>query len=137
LEKEIHSTGFFQQKAKSIKNCCVMLLEKHNGVVPQTMEELTALPGVGRKTANVLLGNAFGIPGLAVDTHVRRISQLLGLTENDNPEKIEFDLMEVVPKKEWSLFSHLLMEHGRKTCVARKPKCAECCLADVCPSCNV
>ncbi len=134
LEREIHPTGFFRNKTKSIKMCCGAIVERHNGEVPSTMEELTKLGGVGRKTANVVLGNAFGIPGVVVDTHVKRISQRLGITENQNPDKIEGDLMEIVPKEEWTLFSHLLIDHGRKTCQARSPKCRECNIAELCPS---
>ncbi len=134
LEREIHPTGFFRNKTKSIKLCCGAIVERHNGQVPSTMEELTKLGGVGRKTANVVLGNVFGIPGVVVDTHVKRISQRLAITENQNPDKIEGDLMKIVPKEEWTLFSHLLIDHGRKTCQARSPKCRECNIAELCPS---
>jgi endonuclease III len=126
LEEEIRPTGFYRNKAKSIQKCCQELGKRFGGEVPKTLEDLVTLPGVGRKTANVILGNAFGIPGIAVDTHVRRVSQRIGLTKNDDPVKIEFDLMEIVPKEEWTHFSNLLIWHGRKTCVARKPLCGIC-----------
>jgi endonuclease-3 len=126
LEEEIRPTGFYRNKAKSIQKCCRELEKRFGGEVPNTLEDLVALPGVGRKTANVILGNAFGIPGIVVDTHVRRVSQRIGLTRNDDPVKIEFDLMEIVPKEEWTHFSNLLVWHGRKTCVARKPLCGIC-----------
>jgi len=126
LEGEIRPTGFYRNKAKSIQKCCQELLKRFGGHVPKTLEELVTLPGVGRKTANVLLGNAFGIPGIVVDTHVHRVSQRIGLTKNDDPVKIEFDLMEIVPEEEWTHFSNLLVWHGRRTCVARKPLCGIC-----------
>ena len=126
LEQEIRPTGFYRNKAKSIQKCCQELVKRFGGEVPKSLEDLVTLPGVGRKTANVILGNAFGIPGIAVDTHVRRVSQRIGLTKNDDPVKIEFDLMEIVPKEEWTHFSSLLVWHGRKTCVARKPFCGIC-----------
>lgn len=126
LEEDIRPTGFFRNKAKTIQKCCQELLARFNGKVPDTLEALITLPGVGRKTANVLLGNAFGIPGIVVDTHVQRISQRIGLTEKDDPVKIEFDLMEVVPKEEWTHVSNLLIWHGRRTCIARKPHCDQC-----------
>jgi len=126
LEEEIRPTGFYRNKAKSIQKCCQELVKRFRGDVPKTLEDLVTLPGVGRKTANVILGNAFGIPGIAVDTHVHRVSRRIGLTKNDDPVKIEFDLMEVVPKEEWTHFSSLLIWHGRKTCVARKPLCEIC-----------
>ena len=126
LEEDIRPTGFYRNKAKSIQKCCQELVNRFGGKVPQTLEDLVTLPGVGRKTANVILGNAFGIPGIVVDTHVHRVSQRIGLTKNDDPVKIEFDLMEIVPKEEWTHFSNLLIWHGRKTCVARKPLCEIC-----------
>ena len=126
LEEEIRPTGFYRNKARSIQKCCQELVKRFGGEVPKTLEELVTLPGVGRKTANVILGNAFGVPGIAVDTHVRRVSQRIGLTKNDDPVKIEFDLMEIVPKEEWSHFSNLLIWHGRKTCTAKKPLCGIC-----------
>ena len=125
LEKNIRPTGFYRNKAKSIQKCCQELVARFGGEVPKNLEELVTLPGVGRKTANVILGNAFGIPGIIVDTHVHRVSQRIGLTKNDDPVKIEFDLMEIVPKEEWTHFSNLLVWHGRKMCVARKPLCED------------
>ncbi len=132
LEEEIRPTGFYRNKAKSIQKCCRELEKRFGGEVPNTLEDLVTLPGVGRKTANVILGNAFGIPGIVVDTHVRRVSQRIGLTRNDDPSKIEFDLMEIVPKEEWTHFSNLLVWHGRKTCVARKPLCGICSIRKWC-----
>ncbi len=126
LEKDIHSTGFFKNKAKNIKGCCAAIIEKHGGKVPGTMEELVELPGVGRKTANVVLGNAFGTPGVIVDTHVSRIAQRSGLSKNSDPVKIEFDIMELIPQNMWTDFSNQLVWHGRRICDARKPKCGEC-----------
>ena len=135
FESEIRSSGFFRAKTRNIINCCKALVEKHGGKVPDTMDELTQLPGVGRKTANVVLGTAFGkTEGIVVDTHVRRLSQRLGLTKHDDPEKIEQDLMRVIPKKDWIDIGHLLIWHGRRVCQARKPKCAGCPLAEICPS---
>jgi len=135
LEEDIHATGFFRNKAKAIQGACAMIEEKFGGKVPSTMEDMIKLPGVGRKTANVVLGNAFGIAaGIVVDTHVARLSQRLGLTDQKQPEKIEKDLMQVVPKKYWILFPHLLIYHGRRICLARKPKCAECVVERLCPS---
>ncbi len=133
LEKDIFSTGFYRQKTKSIKNCCSVLIEKYNGKVPSDFDELTKLPGVGRKTASVVAGNAFGIPAIAVDTHVIRLSNLLGFVETTNPEAIEKRLKELFPKKDWVESSHLLATHGRNICIARRPKCDECFLADLCP----
>jgi endonuclease-3 len=133
IEKLIRPTGFFHNKAKNIKNCSRALLDQHNGLVPQTLEELVKLPGVGRKTANVVLGAVFGISGVVVDTHVARISGRLGLTENKDPVKIEFDLMEIVPKRAWNDFSLQLIFFGRETCMARKPKCSTCPLDKLCP----
>ncbi len=135
LERDIHSTGFFRNKAKNIQGTCQILSELYKGEVPQTMEELIALPGVARKTANVVLGNAFGIAsGVVVDTHVSRLSQRLGLTGHEQPEKIEQDLIALTPKKEWIDFSHLLIAHGRAVCKARKPNCEACPLESLCPS---
>ena len=134
FEKEIHSTGFYKNKTKSIIACTKKLVETRKGQVPRTMEELVRLPGIGRKTANVILGTAFGIPGIVVDTHVKRISQRLGLTAHTDPDKIERDLMELIPKKEWTQFSHTIIWHGRQTCVALKPKCPECKVNSLCPS---
>lgn len=132
LEEYIRPTGFYRNKAKAIQRCCQELVSRFGGEVPKTLEELTTLPGVGRKTANVLLGNAFGIPGIVVDTHVKRVSQRIGLTMNSDPEKIEFDLMEIVPKNDWTQFSNLLIWHGRRTCVAKKPLCGECSIIKWC-----
>ena len=138
FEQEIRSTGFFRNKTRSILGMANALVEQHGGVVPQTMDELTPLPGVGRKTANVVLGNAFGKnEGVVVDTHVGRISQLLGLTRQTDAVKIEQDLVAIVPREEWTLFSHLLIHHGRAVCIARRPRCADCVLADLCPSSSV
>jgi endonuclease-3 len=138
LEKDIHSTGFFRNKAKNIQAACRRIMDVFGGEVPRTMDELLTLGGVARKTANVVLGNAFGIAaGVVVDTHVSRISQLLGLTRNKTPEKIENDLKEVVPQKDWVMFPHWLITHGRRVCIARRPKCEECVLADICPSSKV
>ena len=135
LEEDIRPTGFYRNKARSLRNMADALVEEHGGEVPSTMQELVALPGVGRKTANVVLGNAFGVDeGIVVDTHVRRVSGRLGLTENKDPVKIEQDLMKVVPEAEWTVFSHLLILHGRRTCKARKPDCPNCILNDICPS---
>ena len=135
FENEIRSTGFFRNKTKSILGMAAALVERFDGRVPDTMDALLTLPGVGRKTANVVLGNAFGKDeGVVVDTHVARIGALLGLTRHTDPEKIEQDLMALVPKTEWTLFPHLLIHHGRAVCVARRPKCGECPLADLCPS---
>jgi endonuclease-3 len=133
IEKLIRPTGFFHNKAKSIKNCAKSILNHHNGQVPQTLDELIKLPGVGRKTANVVLGAAFGIPGVVVDTHVGRISNRLGLTENKNPVKIEYDLMDIIPRREWNDFCLRLIFFGRATCSARKPKCPQCPLKKLCP----
>jgi len=126
FEEDIRPTGFYRNKAKSILKCCEELVSRCGGKVPRTLEELVTLPGVGRKTANVILGNAFETPGIVVDTHVHRVSQRIGLSKNDDPVKIEFDLMEIVPKQEWTHFSNLLVWHGRRTCVARKPLCERC-----------
>ena len=135
LEEDIRPTGFYRNKARSLRGMASALVENHGGEVPRTMSELVALPGVGRKTANVVLGNAFGVDeGIVVDTHVRRVSNRLGLTQNRDPAKIEQDLMQVVPKDEWTIFSHLLILHGRRTCKARKPDCPNCILNDICPS---
>ncbi len=137
LEKDIHSTGFFRNKAKNIQMACSRILEVYNGEVPTNMDDLLTLGGVARKTANVVLGNAFGIAsGVVVDTHVSRISQLLGLTSEKTPEKIERDLSELVPKKDWILFPHWMIHHGRQVCIARRPQCHICVLSDICLSSN-
>ena len=134
LEKEIYKTGFFRNKAKSIRKCCASLIERHGGKVPSTMEELIALGGVGRKTANCVLGVSFGIPGIIVDTHVRRLSYRMGYTGETDPDKIEADLMKIVPTNEWTHMSHLLAAHGRSYCTAKKPNCDECPVAHLCPN---
>ena len=135
LEEDVRPTGFYRNKAKNIKKSCRMLVEKFNSEVPKTMDELLELPGVARKTANIVLSNAYGvIEGIAVDTHVRRLSKRLGLTENKNPDKIERDLMEIVPKANWKRITDLLIFHGRNVCMARKPKCELCTLNKLCPS---
>ena len=135
LEQDIHSTGFFRNKTKSIQGACKKLLEEHGGKVPDDIDKLLALPGVARKTANVVMGNAYGIAsGVVVDTHVSRISQLLGLTKQTQPEKIERDLVELIPKKDWIDFPHLLISHGRKVCKARRPECGKCVIEPLCPS---
>jgi endonuclease III len=136
LEKDIFSTGFYKQKAKSVKNCCRALIEKHKGKVPGDFDLLTQLPGVGRKTASVVAGNGFGIPSIAVDTHVIRLSNLLGFVNTKDPEKIEFKLKELLPEEDWINSSHYLANHGRKICNARKPKCLECIIGKICPSFN-
>ncbi len=135
LEEVIRSSGFFHNKAKNLQACAAAIANEHYGEVPRTMAELIALPGVGRKTANVVLGNAFGInDGVVVDTHIRRLSQRLGFTKEKTPEKIEHDLMGVVPQEDWTIFAHQMIQHGRQVCQARKPKCNECLLAPECPS---
>ena len=135
LEEDIRPTGFYRNKARSLRGMASALVEEHGGEVPRTMSELVALPGVGRKTANVVLGNAFGKnEGIVVDTHVRRVSNRLGLTESQDPVKIEQDLMKVVPQEDRTIFSHLLIFHGRRICKARKPECPNCVLNDICPS---
>lgn len=133
LQKDIKSTGFFRNKAKNIIGACRMLIDEFDGEVPKTMEELLRLPGVGRKTANLVLGDAFGIPGIVVDTHATRLSNRLGFTTEKDPYKIELDLMKIVPKENWSQFCHQLVYHGRAYCDARSPKCSECPIAMHCP----
>ncbi len=133
LETDIRPTGFYRNKTKAIQRCCAQLIERFGGQVPDRFDALISLPGVGRKTANIVLGNAFGQPAIGVDTHVMRLSQRLGLTRHDDPDKIEADLTPVVPRKEQVRFCHLLQFHGRRICVARKPRCFECVLADLCP----
>jgi len=137
LEAMIRSTGFFRNKTRSIRECCADIVAQHGGEVPRSLEELTRLRGVGRKTANVVLGNAFGIPGVVVDTHVTRLSRRLGLTNEIDPVKIEFALMQIVPREKWTLFSHWLILHGRSVCIARKPRCSICPLALHCPRIGV
>jgi endonuclease-3 len=136
IESDIKSTGFFRNKAANIKGACTKVIAEFNGKIPGTMEELLTLPGVGRKTANCVLGNAFGIPGVVCDTHVIRLSRRLGLSSNSDPVKLEFDLAEIIPRKNWLLFSDLLIFHGRNICKARKPDCANCPIAKYCPSAN-
>jgi endonuclease-3 len=133
LEEYVHSAGFYRNKAKNIKAMAHMVLEKYNGELPRTMEELVQLPGAGRKTANVVLGNAFGIPGMPVDTHMLRVNKRLGLCAEKDPVKMEFALMELVPKKDWTDYSHLIIHLGRAECDSRKPLCAQCVLKDLCP----
>jgi endonuclease-3 len=138
LEEIIHTTGFYRAKAKNVKACCAAIVERHGGEVPRTMDELTGLSGVGRKTANVVLGNVFGINvGVVVDTHVQRLCGRLGLTRETTPEKIELELMKLIPQEQWALFSHWLIWHGRRRCDARKPDCANCELAQLCPQIGV
>ncbi|MBX7054729.1 MAG: endonuclease III [Pyrinomonadaceae bacterium] len=135
LEKDIHSTGFFRNKAKNIQAACRRIIDEFGGEIPRTMDQLLTLGGVARKTANVVLGNAFGIAsGVVVDTHVGRLSQRLGLTSEKTAEKIERDLAELVPKKDWVMFPHWMIYHGRQVCNARKPDCRNCVLSDICPS---
>lgn len=135
LQKELVSINFYKTKAKNIKECANIIKEKYNSLVPKSMEELIKLPGVARKTANIILYNAFGInEGIAVDTHVKRLSKRLGLTQNEDPQKIEMDLMSITPKEEWGVLSHLLILHGRRVCQAKKPKHHECIIKDLCPS---
>jgi endonuclease III len=138
LERAIQSTGFFRSKARNIKGCCQMLVDEHGGQVPRDLESLVKLPGVGRKTANVVLGTAFGLAtGVVVDTHVTRLSRRLGLTEQTDAVKIERDLIELLPRSQWIDFSHRLIHHGRKICIARRPKCEICPLEDICPKVGV
>jgi len=136
IENDIRSTGFYHNKALSIKGACQVITEKYAGKVPDTMDELVKLPGVGRKTANCVMGNAFGQPAIMCDTHVIRLSRRLQLSQNQDPVKLEFDLAEIIPKKDWTVFSHMLILHGRKVCVARKPDCGNCAIAKYCPSAN-
>ena len=133
LERLIRPTGFFRNKAKSLKNCASALFERHDGRVPATMGELSSLPGVGRKTANVVLGVAFGAPALIVDTHLKRVTSRLALHAEDDPEKIEAELCSFLPEAEWTDFSNAILFHGRRVCASRKPRCPECCAYDLCP----
>ena len=135
LEQDIRSTGFYHNKAKNIIACCRRLMDEYEGEVPSDIDELTSLPGVGRKTANVIRGNIYDIPSIVVDTHVKRISGKLGLTDNDDPEKIERDLMQVLPEDHWILWNIHIITLGRTICKAQNPKCSECFLCDLCPSC--
>ncbi len=135
LRRDIHSTGFFNQKTKSIRGACARIVEVYDGEVPGTMEELITLPGVARKTANIVTGNAFGrVEGIAVDTHVRRLANRLGFSDSQDPDIIEQDLMRLIPKRRWFGFSYVLIDHGRSLCTARKPSCAECPVNDLCPA---
>lgn len=133
LETAVKSTGFYRNKAKAIKNCCHLIATKHGGKIPKTLEELVNLPGIGRKTANVVLGVAFGVPGIVVDTHVKRLTCRLGLTKKRDAEKIEREMMEIVPQKDWNDFGLLLIAHGRAVCTARRPQCGLCPLNQACP----
>jgi endonuclease-3 len=137
LEGEIRSTGFFRNKAKSIIGCGQALVQKFNGQVPRTLEELTSLPGVGRKTANIILGNAFGRQAIAVDTHVKRVTHRLGWAKSDAPDKIEFELMEVIPQARWTLACHQIVFHGRRVCMAKNPQCSTCPVAKLCPKIDI
>ncbi len=137
IEKAIFSTGFYKQKTKSIKGCCAQLVDDYKGKVPKDFDELTKLPGVGRKTASVVAGNAFGIPAIAVDTHVIRITNLLGFVSTKDPVKIEMKLKEIVPQKDWVNFTHWFISHGRKVCIARRPNCLDCIISSDCPSKNI
>jgi endonuclease III len=137
LETLIQSTGFFRNKARNIIACCRKIVDEHGGKVPSTLEELVPLPGVGRKTANVVLGDAFDTPGITVDTHVGRLSRRLGLTSQTDAEKVERELMKLLPRKDWTVFSHRMIFHGRQVCGARKPNCAGCALNDLCPKIGV
>jgi endonuclease-3 len=134
IEKDIFSTGFYKQKAKSIQDCCQELIANYKGKVPSYFNELLKLPGVGRKTASVIAGNAFGIASIAVDTHVKRLSNLLGFIDSKNPDKIELRLKELLPESYWINSSHYLANHGRKICIANRPKCSNCVISDLCPS---
>ena len=134
LEVDIHSTGFYKNKAKNIQQCCRQLRERHNGEVPVTIDELTNLAGVGRKTANCVLSNCFNVPGITVDTHVTRISNLLRFVKSTDAVKIEFALMDLIPIERWNEFDHSIITHGRRTCIARRPQCAACVIHDLCPS---
>ncbi len=133
LESDIRSTGFYRSKTRSLKQCCKGIIEKHEGKVPKDMDALTSLGGVGRKTANCVLGNAFGIPGIVVDTHVLRLSRRMGFTEEKQADKVEADLMPLIPQEEWTRFSHVMADHGRAYCSARNPLCDECPVAHLCP----
>ena len=137
LEEAVRTTGFFRNKAKNIKACCERIVKRHGGQVPRTMEELLELAGVARKTANVVLGNAFDVPGLVVDTHVGRLARRMGMTAQKNPVKVEADLCRLLPAKIWTDFSHWMIHHGRRVCSARKPRCEECSLNEVCPRAGV
>jgi len=137
LEEEIRPTGFYHNKAKSILACCQMIVDRFKGQVPRTLEELTSLPGVGRKTANIILGNAYGQPAIAVDTHVKRVTHRLGWAKPDDPDKIEFELMEVIPRERWTMACHQLVFHGRNVCPAKNPQCPTCPVNHLCPKIGI
>lgn len=137
IEEAVRTTGFFRNKAKNIQTCCLALIEDHGGEVPRTLEELVRLAGVGRKTANVILGNCFGIPGIVVDTHFGRLSRRMGLTTEEDPVKVERDLAELIPPREQVMFCHRMIQHGRRICESRKPKCEKCAVLSVCPRLGV
>ncbi|MCO5251427.1 MAG: endonuclease III [Candidatus Kapabacteria bacterium] len=137
LEQDIFSTGFYKAKARNIRSACKMIIEDFGGDVPQTMDSLLKLPGVGRKTANVILGHCFDTPGIVVDTHVIRISNLLGFVNTTDAVKIEYELMKIIPKEHWVIFTHYFINHGRNTCIARRPKCSSCEIAHLCPSAHI
>ena len=137
IEQEIRPTGFYHNKSKNMIRCCQMIIQKFKGQVPRTLEELTSLPGVGRKTANIILGNAYNQQAVAVDTHVKRVTHRLGWAQAEDPDKIEFELMNVIPQNRWTLACHQLVFHGRKICIARKPKCNDCPVAALCPKVGV
>jgi len=137
LERDISKVNFYKRKAKLLKSCCEALVDMFGGKVPETVEEMVKLPGVGRKTANMVIGGAYGHPAIIVDRHVMRVSQRIGLVSHKDPDKIEFELMEIVPKNEWTLFSFLLLNHGKNICTARAPSCSECNICEVCNSCIV
>lgn len=137
LEEVIRSTGFYRNKARNLIGFARKITDEHGGKIPDSMEKLRDLPGFGRKTANVILGNAFGIPGITVDTHMGRVARRLGLTKHTDPVKVEFDLMELLPPEEWTMFSHRVISHGREICDARKPRCSACPLDDICPKVGV
>ena len=137
LEEEIRPTGFYHNKAKSILACCQMIVDRFSGQVPRTLEELTSLPGVGRKTANIILGNAYGQQAIAVDTHVKRVTHRLGWAKPDDPDKIEFELMKVIPRERWTMACHHLVFHGRKVCTAKNPQCPTCPVNHLCPKIGV
>ena len=134
LSEDIRSTGYHNQKAKSIQGASLMIQEEYAGEVPGTMEDLLELPGVGRKTANCVLGTVFNVPSMVIDTHMVRIMNLLAFTQKKDPVKIEFEIMDLVEKKEWGILTHLIIAHGRHVCIARRPQCTDCCLSDICPS---
>lgn len=137
LEKDIYSTGFYKSKSKNIRGACEQIIDRFNNEIPNTLEELTTLPGVGRKTANVVLGHCFGVPSIVVDTHVIRLSNRMGLVSSKDPEKIEFELMEIIDKNQWVVFTHYFINHGRKICTGQSPKCLLCAVSRLCPSSEI